>query len=645
MARYQRRAPAVTVKLNNVAINYLHPLEIGRSAMGKSLDYAEFELQNFPQQTKARYVFDIKLIDDLEQKRCQVYMTDEAGNNKMIHWGWIDSKTVQIDRSERQVVRSRVQPYHFGDPIRGMRVWNPFVSAAVDSLEQIVFNPQLDGRIANNQSNIFDDTGHYNLFLHPECQRSTNSIAANGATHVNGWSLLHACYYLCKSANGTETFISNPTFDELEAVLPGDETILRNHAQPFGEYLPAHLDALLEPYGYGWYVNLDDGFPKIAVFKRGVGEPVYGSLQPIGERIDLDFSNAEETGITTDVANQLANRIEIYGDTVMVEGTWELAPAWHPDYDSLPLDPTSADKLTLHGGTTNAWDSLPALARVWRDWILNEAGDYTGLRSDARLTKPYDFNAAAGIPGLCFMARRRRFLPCLSLGADGRPVGEHHGCVVEAYRYDRAPDSPVLLPTGTWQPIERLLDAHACSIQILDKECGIRFCGHDIPHDLVQYGAAGTRIRVTATVEMDARVAASLPAGALPSANAFGVFRVVDVGSRFKSRGVLALSKFFEAAPFASTAVDDRPKAQALAAELLANWNQASISGNVSLPLDWVNASICLGRPFSGIGGRNISFLTTRVNPQKYPSVTAIKYDFVNQKTLVTLDTWRRDRV
>lgn len=642
MADLQKWAEPVEVFLNGIPIKYLQPLEIGRSTLGKSLDYAELLIQSFPQQSETFLMEDIRLVDDLEnQRRCTIHITDEAGNRQLIHYGVIDAKSISIDRSERQTIMSRLQPHHFGEPIRGMRVANRFTGGVSDSLEPIVFNPQLDGRVANNCSLTTEAPADSNLFLHPECQRTPFAMLANGAKAVEGWSLFTACRYLCWAGNRAQTFITNPTNDEL-LVLSPDTTILRNHQQPFGEYLPANLDALLEPYGYGWYIDLSENFPRIRVFRRGAGEPIAAKLQPRGDSIDLDKSNAEETGVTTDVSNRLANFVEIYGDYVIVEGSWELAPGWNPKYDALVVaDPT---KLDLHGGYFKYWDSDPALARVWRDWVLNEDGSYTGLRADPRLTEPYNFNAAAGIPNLVFHARRRRFLPCITFGDDLRPIGEHHGCVIEYFRYDRNPKSTNLLPTGSWQPIEQLSSGDTCSIQILDKECGIRFGGLHVPPDLVEYGVARARIRVTAAVEMDTRVYAT--AIAVTSPNAHRVFRVVDVGSRFKDRGVLAMSKFIDRAAVSSTAVNDVPKARALAAELLANWNQASISGTIALPgVDWEHGSICLGRPLSGIDGRDISFQTTKAGPAKFPTVTALKYDFQNQKTIVTLDTWRRDNV
>jgi hypothetical protein len=566
----QKIAPAVDIYVNGTLTRFLQVLEIGRSQGGRSLDYAEMMLAPHPTMPAGSNVKNVKLIDDLRQHECVIQLRDESGSLRTVHWGFTDCKSLNIDSSEHQVITSRLQPYHFGDPILGMRVWSPFTNRPAESLEQIVFNP---------------------------------------------------CHYLCWTGNAAQTHIANPTLFELGTVLSLDRDILRNHAQPFGEYLPANLDALLEPYGYSWKIDLAGAKPKIVVFKRGAGLAVRANLAVPGAWADLRTSNVEEINVTTDVANHLANNIQVYGDTFMVEYTMELVPAWLPDYDSYHTTAANAAKLALHGGDDKAWETTPALARVWRDWVLNEAGDYT--------------------------AKRRKLLPCITLGTDFRPIGEHHGVVVEYYRWDRNPTSTTTyLETGTWQPVEHLSSADSIGIQVLDKECGIRFSGLHYPVELANYGAVGqhpARIRVTATVEMDRRVATAQ--SALASANIHPVWRTIDVGSRFKVRYVHNTSKFFGNPQAIPGQVDDHAKSSKLANELLANWNQASVSGTVALPgVDWAIANDCVGKSFGGIVGRGIDFQTTQGAPKKYPSITAMKLDFVNQKTILSLDTWKRDQ-
>lgn len=641
MAIVQKPAAVGQVFLNAVPTPALVCTDVGQSQGGRSLDYATLVLAPHPTMPPGSNVKETRLLDDLQQKQCTIKIRGEDGELRVVHWGYIDTKSVTIDSSEYQVITSRLQPYHFGNPIRGMLVWSPFAAAAVDSLEPIVFNPQLDGRIAQNRSDKTDGTVW--LFIHPECQRTPSAIATSGATSVRYWSLAHAVYYLCWTGNRDETFIDNPNIMDLAAVLPDDEMMLRNQQQPFGEYLPANLDALLEPYGYGWKIDLSTGRPKIAVFRKNAGDPVWAQLQNAGEWVDLAKSNAESINVTTDVANRLANTMEVYGDNIMVEITTELIPGWLPAYDTILS--TTPSKTELNGGEAKAWDTDPNLARVWRDWVLNEAGDYNGLRSRPGYSGPFDFNAATGLP-VCLQPKRRRLLPCITIGADLRPVGEHHGVVVEYFRWDMDPTSTTaLLDTGTWLPVEEATDAASCSVQVLDKECGIRFSGHHIPRDIARYGADGqhpARIRVTATVEMDSRLfTARLPDA---SANIHHVSRVLDLGSKFKRR--IVRSKFEGDGIHANTAVDDVGRADALGIDLLANWNQASISGTITLPgVDLEIANDCIGRPFAGISGRGIDFQTTQIDPKKYPTITAVKLDLVSHKTILSLDTWKRENV
>jgi hypothetical protein len=57
-----------------------------------------------------------------------------------------------------------------------------------------------------------------------------------------------------------------------------------------------------------------------------------------------------------------------------------------------------------------------------------------------------------------------------------------------------------------------------------------------------------------------------------------------------------------------STKLDDLLAAKAFARQLLANWNQASISGTLTLTGCGYRPTAALGRPISGISGRDVDF-------------------------------------
>lgn len=58
------------------------------------------------------------------------------------------------------------------------------------------------------------------------------------------------------SCNPDETFIKNPSLDDIKAVMVGAADVeLKNVRLEFGDYLPAVLDSLLRPHGFSWHLT------------------------------------------------------------------------------------------------------------------------------------------------------------------------------------------------------------------------------------------------------------------------------------------------------------------------------------------------------------------------------------------------------
>src|SRR5262249_46022790 len=138
------------------------------------------------------------------------------------------------------------------------------------------------------------------------------------------------------------------------------------------------------------------------------------------------------------------------------------------------------------------------------------------------IDQPYNFDLLFG--SAKYVARRRRFLPCLSRSEDGSPRGHAVGVYVE-YSADNG---------ATWQPIDAL-SSDENSVQILQRECGIRFNGENVPFDLYLAGDSA-KVRVTACVESDTRVSITDGREGLREGRVLKPFKrqYLLVGSKFK---------------------------------------------------------------------------------------------------------------
>lgn len=261
MSQFQRNAATYEVKFDGAVNPDARVISIAGTTGGRSLDYAVIQFFDVPReegvQTNAPLV-------NFTQAICEIIKIDDAGNRERVHWGQVCQRSVEITDSESQHVTSRIEPWHFGVPIGGQIIFDPITKKVGTNNEPVVFNQEMDGRIW--QTLLVRPGLNIPLFLHPDCQRTTVSSLANGGIGIP-WQLPSAAYYLCLAGNEAQKHIENPSLVELTKVLSLDLSILRNHRQPYGGYLPAHLDALLEPYGYGWCV--DPVQLKIVVHKRG----------------------------------------------------------------------------------------------------------------------------------------------------------------------------------------------------------------------------------------------------------------------------------------------------------------------------------------------------------------------------------------
>lgn len=613
----QRKAPEVKVYVDGRRERNVHCLDAQWGSGANGLPRALVEVQP-PARNPGRREFKNQRFSEFNQAQVEVLVGDEV-----VHWGKALAQSVVMDGNsgDRPVLVSRMEPHHFGIPLSNTYFFKRGVGELETNLPT-VFNPDIDGKTIGNMSAKTGAKGQ-RLFIHEESSRTSAAQQWHQSQPIH-WTLPQAVFYLCWFLNSQETLVKNPTLAELSGVLPSfDHKLIRNHECPYGEYLPVQLDRLLNPLGYAWTVDfIQRGKRAIRVYKRGDGDRKTIRMQAPGSVVNVTKTNLESCSVTADVSSRAFNAVHVLGDYEELEATFILQKGWPAIYDGYAL--SSPQSLYRDA---DAWKQNPALANVWRKWVLNEAGDYNGTRPEIR--QPYDLRS---LFTTLFIERRRRFEPCSTLTADGTPQGQVAGVYLEYL----SGNSLSALAGGTlstsWRPADELAQSGQ-KFKVLDKECGIYFDGQDIPYEIAVLGRAAS-VRVTASIQGDRRVQVKIAAVSLLAEQKL---ETIDIPSRFKYRTRHPSSRFV-GLPLLVDFQDDRQNMTQLANQLLGNWNQASINGPITLTGIDYDYSKIIGAVVGGIEGRSVDF---NVSPTgaKYPSVAHCHINFTNQSLELSLDT------
>ena len=449
------------------------------------------------------------------------------------------------------------------------------------------------------------------------------------------WDLAFAVHALCWTLNEAETWVKNPRQSAIQLRQQFGLIPLKNHHLPRRLWLPELLEQFMEPFGLGVKTILETAGPRIDFYTLGASSRTYTiEHQRRGEELDLEATNAEEFDLHYTLDKHLVNRIWAMTHPPQIEATFELIPAWKQAHDTLNPDTDLAR-------SCDKFREKPEYQRVWRDWVLNEAGDYIGTRPG--INKPFDFGSLeteidtpdGSTFSLAdfFSVRRRRFLPTLALAPDGAPAGQVQGIDVEYSIGDDENGDP------KWEPVSKLREQGY--VGILNDECGITFLGEHVPEPLYT-AATQAKVRVVATVEGDT---------ALSYLN--GEVRL-SVNPNFESRVLLdgrgrAQIRIIDpSSPYAEQVADgDRNSLEVnevsdlvdLADGLLDRWNRADCTGPIVLP-GLHHGGFELSDVVQGIGGRNID-LTTHHAAARYPQIVGIEYLVQSQQIVLHLDTPR----
>jgi hypothetical protein len=591
---------------------HLVPDVVVRNAGAADLDYAD--LQYHLARTGER-LRNLK-VPSLWLREIQIRLLDQDGvPDRCLFWGDLVEQRLRLDaRDETVAVQARLNPnIHFGEPLLAFAAWNPTTQAEVDVQDDPLLNPEIDGVIRGNRSELFHSVTGANLFVDPEAVRTTTGQSTHSTT-AQTWRLDHAVDWICRTCNPDEEFVANPV--TVDDALFEDAPPVENLRLKRGLFLPFYLDALLHPFGFDWYVRLETDSAgsvtrRIAVFRLGTGPEKEVLWQDVGESRDPALTTLGQFEMTINVAD-LANKVVAHGSFERREVTLPLYRGWPNDEDVLRVD--ELDSAVLG---SEYWQHPDA----WRLFVANEAGDQRERRSSG----PVELQIPEDPPDLSphftrYVPHRRTLEPCLTRTDD-----------------DRA-RVPVVLEWSadsgtTWKEVPPEWGA----VQLTD-QTGIRFEGHQPPADLRSAGSSG-RLRITGTVVGDARLESTWEdLAASPTGRAVTLF--LDVSDRYHDREIVT------SGPFRSTIsdsayytgdftdeVDDRDRLR----EYVQSAGEQELPAAVSvwLVLSGIHVDYEIGDLITKVSGRNISLdrNSDQATTPRYLQVHGLRWDDQRQTT------------
>jgi hypothetical protein len=578
-------------------VDFLRPIEIRRTAGGKVLDFARFAYDLG--RTGERLV-DLQTPEEFV-RIIEVRTGDRRGRprGRLLFWGELTKQSIQISRDgEEVIITGRVEPYHFGSPdtnaiCQGMEIYDPAINEAgvVVKHANIVFNPEVDGRIRPNMSTHLneDEDFTYRLWLDPTQVETDEGIDYNNdGTAPESWTLKEVLRSIQGVCNREQTWIENAVADSNQRINDAGP-IIDLQLSP-NRRLPEYLDAILDATGFGWCLDytLDDSNPPesavlIRLFDRTSGrerelpmqapadDAVLEPAESITDRPEAEWSIAD-----------LANEIVCQGSLFEREVTIELYRGWVPAKDAL-----TAEELD---NTDPAFNQ--ANADVWRLWVGNEAGDWIGTRDTPALNPipdtPLDLSSVFND----YIPRRRRIGDCLVMDVEGRrpPFVEYWHEV-----------------DGEWKPVPR-----EWGYRVLQDQIGIQFTGSTPPVELVTIGD-DAKIRITGTIQGDQRLSATA-SRIDTSPNYRRVILVLDLSTRYHDRRQQTTGDFasvLTAGVYGSDTRQDFSALETEAARIRTIEQPADIKAELSL--FGLHYDYDIGELVTKISGRNISF--KRVSP------------------------------
>ncbi|MFC1783408.1 hypothetical protein ACFL02_07460 [Planctomycetota bacterium] len=584
---YSMRSQPLVVEVDGLPAPWLEVLEITLSK-GPQLNEARFRLAGLEQGQAVRFE-DIALAVRSGQRIrvsmiCQI---DPASGNQM-SWPFFAGVICEghasiAGRAEEVEVIARDEPAYYGTAIiDGIRAIGLEDKPVYINSAQAVFNP--DG-LPNCSSAVMEVDG------------KTQYVFQLEPTKAKYWTYAEAVNYIASEYLGVET--QNSLSFAALAGLTCDQ-VLRD-VDVTGLTALEAVDRLCRRAGLGFCLvhapDKDSQVEQVLQFyRRGSGRRIYLRHQLSGNKLDLGQTNLAQCSVNI-IKPAESIRTVGRGDVKRFEMTAQFVKGWDPSLEVNNYD--------LYSPATN--ENFLEVKDVFRKWVLNEAGDYSGAPFNQGPT--YDLSSVFGTSD--YNPHRRRFWPCLSTSVAGKSQG---------YYLEVSYDGGV-----TWVVYPGAFD-------ILLNECGIYLSSTQLD-SAIWYAIKKDKLcfRITATLISDERLEAVVCDGPINSSRRIRT-EVFNLGKEFKYQQVTPASIFFDvkSSELGPPDVrDDRENIRSLLRDQIHRLRQGHLAGSAELP--FIRGDIWPGDILAGVTGREVDFQKIGGANEYAPQVEKVKITFDKQ--------------
>ena len=528
-------------------------------------------------------------------------LDSEDARDKPLFWGEIVQQRVEI-REGREVesLIARIEPYHFGLPLKGQYVWNNQKRNGDGEAQwvpiDIEFQPMIDGLIRDNRFRPTDNVNKYFFWIDPESARNDTATGYHGG-EVGEWSLQDVVETLLWLPNWKETHIRNPKRRDIDKQIE-DPPAVRNLILKRGAFVPDYLDASLHRHGYNWAIDMEskDGSikPIVRFFKRGEGDEKTVLIQETGTVCDLTLTNTSELDVAFDVG-KLANVVEGFGSLVEREFTIPLYRSWAGEDD---------------GTHDHADPNNP----IGRRWLANEGATHTGVRPE--ITGPPVF-------GDDWIVKRRVLEDCLTVRDGVR----------------RPPFLEYKPSGGAWTAVPSEWGWRLSTVDV-----SIWFTGQRESEDSTSGGIPsemledGVELRITGTLRGDTRPSFEYTRSS-NSPNTNDVKQILDLSDRYFDRQRQSTGDYASVLTGSADTQDDTEALEDYVTAMARASEAAEVKAGIKL--FGINTDYKIGDVITKVEGREISFnrLTSTSNA-KYVQVVGITYNNGPQETILQVEPY-----
>ena len=561
------RVGPMMVEVEGLWAPWLELVEIVRHK-GPTLNRARFGVRDYDGIDLGRFEDVAQVVQSGQRVTVSMVYQDDPASGRQGKWclfaGVVSSGSASISGKGEgvEVVACDEMTYRDAAAIEGVRALGYGGEAVFIETAGVVFNP--DGQPNGSGQAVEVNGKAYQVFeLEP--------------SKAKYWTYASAIEYLVYEGLGVDGIAG------LEALTEGK--VLRD-VEVTGLTALAAIDRLCRRAGLGYCVvevpvRGDQVKAVLEFYRRGQGRRIFLQHQPSGESLDMGRTNLLRCKL--DLARVRESvLVRGQGDLKKYEATFELVGGWDPALEFNDYD--------LYSPATN--ENFLEVKDVFRKWVLNESGDYSG--------EAFDFRGIFGSEN--YALRRRRFWGCLSRDASGKSLGYY----VEV-SYNGGED---------WRP-------YAGAFDVLLEECGIYL-------SVTQFDSASwyaikkdmLRFRITASVVGDERVEANVSDGPMEASRRVRV-EVMNLGNEFKYRQVTPASIFYGGGALGEPDVrDDREVMRSLLRDEAGRMRQGSMKGVAELP--FVRGDIRPGDVVWGIEGREVDFRRCIVCGEHRPQVEKV---------------------